>query len=480
MASVPVGMFFVAFLFVILYVVAVGYPLDRWLLRPMANKSAERRRVFTTGVYLFLTAFLFLPIRGGVSASTMNVGWAYFSERIELNHAAVNPAFSLMSSMSKGEDFSNQYRFMTPAEADAAFAPLAQRPVVFPDSTGSWLSTHRPDIVLVILESFTGHILDMPEVMPRLKALSEEGIYFPHFYANSFRTDRGLVSILSGYPAQPTASIMKSPSKSQSLPAIARSLRKVGYDTEMIYGGDADFTNMRSYFYATGYGRVMSCDDFTTEENSARWGVPDHITFPRVEKEIARQTARPFMKTFLTLSSHEPFDVPMSRLEHPYLNSVAYTDSCLGAFVDTLRQSPLWENLLIVFVADHTMRYPAGIQEHEVKRHHIPMVWCGGAVRGHRVVEDYASQIDLAATLLAQMHIDYSDFAFSKNIADTTQRHFAYYTYKDGLGYVDAENRAVYDCDSESWLLKEGAQADTCAKSAQAFLQKLYDDLGSR
>ena len=108
------------------------------------------------------------------------------------------------------------------------------------------------------------------------------------------------------------------------------------------------------------------------------------------------------------------------------------------------------------------------------------MVWCGGAVRGHRVVEDYASQIDLAATRLAQMHIDYSDFAFSKNIADTTQRHFAYYTYKDGLGYVDAENRAVYDCDSESWLLKEGAQADTCAKSAQAFLQKLYDDLGSR
>lgn len=480
MASVPVGVFFVAFLFVALYMVGVGYPLDRWLLRPMMNKSAERRRVLTTGVYLFLTAFLFLPIRGGVSASTMNVGWAYFSECIELNHAAVNPAFSLMSSMSKGEDFSNQYRFMTSAEADAAFAPLAQRPVVFPDDEGSWLSTRRPNIVLVILESFTGHILDMPGVMPCLKALSEEGIYFPYFYANSFRTDRGLVSILSGYPAQPTASIMKYPSKSQSLPAIARSLRKAGYDTEMIYGGDADFTNMRSYFYATGYGRVMSCDDFTTEENSARWGVPDHITFPRVEKEIARQTVRPFMKTFLTLSSHEPFDVPMSRLEHPYLNSVAYTDSCLGAFVDTLRQSPLWNDLLIVFVADHTMRYPAGIQEYEVKRHHIPMIWCGGAVRGHRVVEDYASQIDLAATLLAQMHIDYSDFTFSKNIADTTQRHFAYYTYKDGLGYVDAENRVVYDCDSESWLLKEGPQADTCAESAHAFLQKLYDDLGRR
>ena len=479
MASVPVGMFFVALLFIALYMGVVVYVLDRWLLRPMSRQVC-RHRILSTAVTLFLTAFLFLPIRGGVSASTMNVGWAYFSERIELNHAAVNPAFSLLSSMSKGADFTQQYRFMAPDEADEAFAPLKPSPVVFPSDSDSWLTTTRPQIVLVILESFTGHILDMPGVMPHLKALSEEGIYFPNFYANSFRTDRGLVSLLSGYPAQPTASIMKYPAKSQSLPAIARSLRREGYDLEMIYGGDADFTNMRSYFYATGYGRVLSCDDFAADENTARWGVPDHITFDRVVREISEEKARPFMKTFLTLSSHEPFDVPMHRLEHPYLNSVAYTDSCLGAFVDTLRQSPLWNDLLIIFVADHTMRYPDGIQECEVKRHHIPMVWCGGAVRGHRTVETYASQIDLAATLLAQLHIDYSDFAFSKNMADTTQHTFAYYTYKDGLGYVDAENRVIYDCDAGDWLLKEGPQADDRARSAQAFLQKLYDDLGSR
>lgn len=170
----------------------------------------------------------------------------------------------------------------------------------------------------------------------------------------------------------------------------------------------------------------------------------------------------------------------MHRIDEPFLNSVAYTDSCLGAFVDTLRNSPRWDNLLLIFVADHTMRYPAGIQEYEVKRHHIPMLWCGGAVKEPRVIENYASQIDLAATLLGQMEIDYSDFAFSKNMADTTQHPFAYYTYNDGLGYVDAENRVVYDCSADSWLLKEGPQADACGKSAQAFLQKLYDDLGTR
>ena len=480
MASIPVALFFVAFLFIAVYAGLVGFLFDRYILRPMARPVHERNRLLTTVVYLVLTAFLFLPIRGGVSASTMNVGWAYFSERIELNHAAVNPAFSLMASLSKGEDFSSMYRFMSPAEADAACQPLLPHPVTFPDEANAWLTTPRPDVVLVILESVTKHVLDEPGVMPCFNALIEEGIWFPHFYANSFRTDRGLVAVLSGYPAQPTASVMKYPSKSQSLPSIARSLRQAGYGTELWYGGDVDFTNMRSYFYATGYGKVISGEDFSSSENSARWGVPDHITFSRFSQEILAQEQQPYFKTLLTLSSHEPFDVPMHRIDEPFLNSVAYTDSCLGAFVDTLRNSPRWDNLLLIFVADHTMRYPAGIQEHEVKRHHIPMLWCGGAVKEPRVVENYASQIDLAATLLAQMKIDYSDFAFSKNMADTTQHPFAYYTYNDGLGYVDAGNRVVYDCNAGAWLLKEGPQADACGRAAQAFLQKLYDDLGTR
>ena len=56
------------------------------------------------------------------------------------------------------------------------------------------------------------------------------------------------------------------------------------------------------------------------------------------------------MKMFLTLSSHEPFDVPMNRLEDKYLNSIAYTDSCVGDFVEKLKRLPVWDNTLIVFI----------------------------------------------------------------------------------------------------------------------------------
>lgn len=186
------------------------------------------------------------------------------------------------------------------------------------------------------------------------------------------------------------------------------------------------------------------------------------------------------MKMFLTLSSHEPFDVPMHRLEDKYLNSVAYTDSCLGAFVSRLKQLPVWKNTLLVFVADHAFRYPYNVQNHDIDYHHIPLVWAGGAVRSPRVVDDYMSQIDLAATLLAQLHIPYDDFTFSKNLADPTRERFAYYTFPDGFGYVDRDGAAVYDCAAQSVLIEQNDSNALRLKRGKAYLQKLYDDLASR
>ena len=155
----------------------------------------------------------------------------------------------------------------------------------------------------------------IPGVMPNLEKIASEGILFTNFYANSFRTDRGLTSILSGYPAQPTASIMKYPAKSQSLPGISKSLRKAGYDTQFLYGGDADFTNMRSYFISMGMDNIVCDRDFPLSQRLSKWGVPDDVTFEKFYSLIKEQSREPFMKMFLTLSSHEPFDVPMNRLE---------------------------------------------------------------------------------------------------------------------------------------------------------------------
>ena len=482
-ASIPAWQTVVIILFILLYAALLLWPL--WLLSARAGRwTKPRKPLLSFAVLLVLAASLFIPIRGGFTVSTMNVGKVYFSDRMVLNHAAINPVFSLMSSLSKSEDFSTQYRLLEPEEADALFEPLrGGGPSVFPADTLQWVKPGA-NVLLVVLESFSGAAMESLDgisgVMPNLEKIASEGILFTRCYANSFRTDRGLTSILSGYPAQPTASIMKYPSKSQSLPAISKSLRSHGYDTQFLYGGDADFTNMRSYFISMGIDKIVCDRDFPLSQRLSKWGVPDDVTFDTFYKLVEGQSGEPFMKMFLTLSSHEPFDVPMCRFEDKYLNSVAYTDSCIGVFMERLEQLPVWDNTLVVFVADHAFRYPYNVENHDMDYHRIPMVWAGGAVLRPGVVDTYLSQIDLAATLLAQLHIPYDDFAFSKNIVDPAREHFAFYTFPDGFGYIDREGAAVYDCAAQSVLVAQNDSNAVRLRKGKAYLQKLYDDLSHR
>ncbi|WP_044229455.1 MULTISPECIES: LTA synthase family protein [Bacteroidales] len=485
-ASVPLLVMILVPVCIIFYFMCIWFLLSHYIIKNMRNWRFCKHRWKCTISFIFVLAFLFVPIRGGFSVSTMNVGKVYFSSNISLNHAAINPVFSFMTSLSKEKDFKSQYRFMNDEKAEEIFTSLKGGDNYLLEDSLRWIKTDNPDILLIILESFSGAAMDSlcadapAGIMPNLTQLAKEGLFFTNFYANSFRTDRGLVAVLSGYPAQPTTSIMKYPSKSQSLPAIAKSLVRRGYETQFLYGGDADFTNMRSYFISTGYQSIVCDEDFPISERLSKWGANDEVTFDKFFNLIASQEYHPYMKTFLTLSSHEPFDVPYKKFDDPYLNSVAYTDSCLGAFITKFKKTPQWDNTLVILVADHAMRYPAGIQEADILRHHIPMVWTGGVIKSPRVIYDYASQIDIAATLLGQLGISYDDFIFSKNLANPKQYKFAYYTFKDGFGFLDADNRVVYDNESNSIIISKGKSVERIEERGKAYLQKLYDDLGNR
>ncbi len=430
-----------------------------------------------------MTAFLFVPIRGGFSVSTMNLGWAYFSDRIELNHAAINPCFSLLESLAREQSFKDQYRFMKDNEAVAEFAKMTDKTPT--DSIPALLTTKRPNVVFVVLESFMWKVIQplggLPDVTPNMNRFCEEGILFTNFYANSFRTDRGLVSILSGYPAQPTTSIMKYPQRSQSLPSISKTLKKAGYSTEYYYGGDANFTNMRSYLLSQGYNQIISDKDFPANEKMSKWGAPDHHLFNRAFSDLVGIPQKePFFKTIQTSSSHEPFDVPSRRFKDPYLNSVFYVDSCLGKFVEQYKKTKYWNNTVFVLVADHAMHYPASITNHDLERFQIPLIIMGGAVRKPMKVDTYASQIDIAATLLYQMGLPHNEFAFSKNIFNASSPHFGYFTYPNGFGMTTSQNQIIFDCEANKVVLDKGKKKGINVIPAKAYLQSLYNDLSKR
>ena len=432
---------------------------------------------------VMLAGFDFLAIRGGTGASVANVSKVYFSPTQCLNHAATNPVFSFLASLGDRVDYADEYPFFDEAVRAAKFDALrGNGPAAGP--TEPVLNTARPNVVIVILESFARTVMDAEvggePVMPYMQRLKGEGIWFENFFANSFRTDRGEVAILSGFPAQTRMSIMKLPAKSRNLPSIARSLAGEGYATSFAYGGDLNFTNQSSYMYATGWQELIWQKDLRFDAPAADWGYDDALMCDWfADRVIALSDAgKPFLAGLLTLSSHTPFDVPYSKFDDKVLNAMAFSDECVGKMIDRLKASPAWKDLLVVLVADHGYPYPRTLTYNEPLRHRIPMIWTGGAVARPRVVEDYAAQIDIAATLLAQLGVAHDDFDYSKDIfAPTPPRKFAYYTFNDGFGVVDASGEAVWDATAGRAVTATNPELLDVGRT---MLQTTYTDIGRR
>ena len=459
----------------LLWFVACGFVYLKWLKWDKVElESRTTTRLWQTGVWFLITAFLFLPMRGSVTVSTMNTGRVYFSNNQMLNQAAVNPLFNIIESLSENTFDLNKYTYMSSVEAQQLTQQLL--PADRWTHTEEVFATQRPNIVLVILESFSTNALD---AMPNLTRLAREGIYFSNAYSSSYRTDRGIVSLMSAFPGQPTSSLMTVPSKSRNLPQIGKALKQEGYLLNFYYGGDEDFTNMRSYLIDGGFENRVADKDFPLQDRMSKWGAHDHIVLERASYEIRqRYTQYPdnqYFDAILTLSSHEPFEVPFtSDFSHAYLNSVAYTDSCLGAFVDSLKQHPLWDSTIVILSPDHGYPYPNGIANYNPLRYRIPMAIIGGAVQQPMQVPTLCSQIDLVPTVLHAMGLDINAFPFSNNILDSNQAEFAFYAFNDGFALLTPQDTIIVDAKAN--MLLQGNN-EFLNQQAHAFMQCIMEEI---
>ena len=450
------------------------------------SKGIAKDRLIASAVMVVVLALLFVPIRGSLGTSTMNLGRVYYSENQKLNHAAINPCFSLLSSLMNDENTTDQYRFMAADEANKLFSQITDKTKQGgTDAVFKLLNTNRPNIVMVVLESFSAHVMKSmggtANVAVNMDKWANEGVLFTNFYANSFRTDRGLAAILAGYPAQPTMSIMKYPNKTGNLPMFPQKLKKAGYQLKYYYGGDADFTNMRSFVTTAGFEDLVSDTDFPIKLRLSKWGVPDQYVFDRALADIKSQAPNAtHLSVIQTSSSHEPYDVPFKKLNNKILNAFAYTDNCLGKFVAALKKLPSWKNTLVVLVPDHQGCYPEDLDNYSPQRYHIPLLLLGGALKAKGPIATLGSQADIAATLLSQLGFSYSEFTFSKDMLNPNVPHFAFSTVPNAFMMKTTDNTVFYNCETNKTILDNGKTPGKNLPYGKAYLQKLYDDISNR
>ncbi|MDE6702207.1 MAG: LTA synthase family protein [Muribaculaceae bacterium] len=435
---------------------------------------------------LLLTAALIIPIRGSLTVSTMNLSRSYFSANQRLNHAAINPLFSLMYSATHQSDFGSQFRYFDNDDADHIFTGLSMPVETETDSVSPLFSTAHPDIYIIILESFSAHLMPSlggEPIATGLDSIASTGLLFSNFYASGARTDRAIPAILSAFPAQPTTSLMKFAKKIEHTHSWPKALKELSdYDLSYYYGGDANFTNMLAYLVSSGFDNIVSDKDFPVHMRTSKWGAHDHVVFDRAWSDVMKDSssAKPKFRVIQTSSSHEPFEVPYSDprfSDSPRKNAFAYADRSLKNFVDSLSASPLWQKSIVVITPDHYGVYPEHL-DNPLDRHHIPLVITGGALnREPEIITTVADQTAIATTLLSALGLDSSMFIYSRNILDPSAREYAFFSEPGMAAFVTPTDTVAINLDTDTPIIFSGASPSNAVDTCKAILQKIYTNL---
>jgi phosphoglycerol transferase MdoB-like AlkP superfamily enzyme len=442
---------------------------------------------FYLPLQLFIVASLILPIRGGLDTSPLNLSSVAFSPKLYVNQAACNYLWNFGKSVEKRKRLSNPCEYLPKEESISRFNEFMKNDTIaYRPRLITLDSEKQPNVILIILEGFSDKVIanlgGMHNIAPNLDSLCTTSTVFTSFYSTGNRSDRGISAVMGGYPSLLSTSIMVYPEKSRSLTLLPEYFNRKNYHTSFYYGGDINFYNLKTFVLQSNCGKIITKADFPANlGRMSKWGVPDGYVFERALEDLKTEK-EPFMKTIYTVSSHPPYDVPFSKIkgnsnEKKYLNSVAYTDSCLGHFIEEFRKSPLWKNTLFIITADHGHMEPGPTDITDPASYRIPLIWSGGVIDSVRQIKTITQQIDFGTTLIHQLGWETDSARFSKDFFTVSP--YAFYMHDGGWAYVVPEGCFLYDQDSKKFSsMPEDKSIDL--KFPKAYMQVLHDDFIGR
>jgi phosphoglycerol transferase MdoB-like AlkP superfamily enzyme len=444
-------------------------------------------RLLNTAIIIIATIIL---MRGGVQMLPMNESLVSVSENNFINQATVNPAWHLFNDIYRAGIFEGNPFEMMPK--DSAQKRVSELFACVPDSFPKILTTKDPNIVLIILESFTADLVGVmggeKRISPSLDSLANAGILFNNIYASGTRTDQGIVSLLNGWPATLYNSIMRSTEKSAHLPSLPIIFKEHNYKTSFYYGGESNFSNLKTYIINQKFDNIIDIKNFSDTISHGRWGMHDETVFRRQINDLEK-IEQPFFSVIMTLSNHEPFDVPPPvRIKGNsdadlFRNSAAYSDAALGQFIRNAKNESWFSNTLFIIVADHGHNLPLHKSPIYYNSHKIPMIFFGDVIRPEfrgAIVTKLGGHHDLAGTLLPQLEINKKEFSWSKNLLNPTVKPFAYYHSDHVLGWIDPKYWFAYSYLEKRFIARSYKMSllylDSMRVDGQAFEQVLYSN----
>ena len=477
--------YFLVVLFLFMFVGGV-YAYNRYF---HVHLEHERRNGwFTLGFFLLTPGLLVIGLRGGLQQIPINQSESYYSDHNILNISAVNNAFNLYISIFENlQNFDHDpYVFMDQATADRIVKKIYQTQG---DSTQRILKTSRPNIVLLILESWSADLIaDLggeTGITPEFDKLERNGILFDQMYAAGSRSEQGMASIFGGFPGHPVSSITVQPDKFVKLPSLVKDLKKDGYSSAFYFGGQLIYGNIKGYIIFNGFDKIMEGYDFPETLPRGKLGIHDEFTLDYMVNDVGK-LKQPFFSALFTVSTHSPWDQPFEKPlkwgdnEREYINAAYYTDHCLGEFFAKAKTKPWYANTLFIILADHSHNSYRNWHPESKEYHKIPMLFYGEPIRDElkgTAWHKLGNQHDLPATLLHQLGLSAKEFRFSKDLFNPTTQDFAYYSTEDGVGWIRPNAYFTYDKapDFYYWWTDPNLP-DSVKQEGKAYLQTVFGE----
>jgi phosphoglycerol transferase MdoB-like AlkP superfamily enzyme len=447
-------------------------------------KMVERsRRIIYPIIFFIITIpLLFVTLRGGFNTIPISQASAYYSHHSILNWASVNSGYQFGVNLVETSKYkkSNSYQFYDITTARKTTDGILRTEK---DTTISILKINRPNIVILLMESWSADLIESlggnPGITPEFAKLEKQGLLFTQFYTTGNRSHEAMASIFSGYPALPYTTFTAKPEKFKNMPSMIKILDSAGYHTSFYFGGQLDYGNMRAFLLFNQFDKMIEDANIEPSIPRGRLGVPDQYIYP-VHINDLKNEKEPFFSVLFTLSSHSPYDIPMAPVidwaapENPYINSAFYADKCLGEYFEMARKQPWFDSTLFIIVADHGHNTYKNWRYESYEYHHIPLLFYGNVLkeefRGMKS-DRISDNSCLSKTILRQLNLPADKFKWGEDLFNPYSPQYAYFVLNDSYSWKSPEGEIVYSMKWKDFYKKDFPQGST-PEEQEAFIRK--------
>jgi phosphoglycerol transferase MdoB-like AlkP superfamily enzyme len=367
--------------------------------------------------FLPLAILLFIGIRSSFGHRPANISDAMYSTNRIVNEVTKNSLYSVGYAIYANKKYATKaIKLYGKMPIDEALERMQKRLGVTANDLNSsspfrrleksHFKTEKKKNLVIFLQESLGYQFVTPQITPNLLALKKESLWFNDTYSNGTRSVRGIAGTTAGFLAVPGKGVVKRTKSQNEFFTIASLLNPLGYHTMFLYGGEARFDNMRSWFLGNGFNEIVEQKDYKNPAFIATWGASDEDLVKKANERFSALYAkkRPFAALMFSSSNHSPFDIPAGRIEEVKKgencveNAVKYADYAIGEFFREAKKLPYYKDTIFVVIADHNIRV-YGDDVVPVNMFHIPALIIGKGVE----VKEYnslASQPDVLATAI--------------------------------------------------------------------------------